>query len=83
MTNGLSKPDAHIVLPIGPQRLFIATKNIETFEALRSQSSDDLVEAVNNQVSQQAYNFVYGADAKQLRFVANRLGKRVKSSPFG
>jgi hypothetical protein len=39
--------------------------------------------AVNNQVSQQARKFVFGADDKQLRFVANRLGKRVWSSPLG
>jgi Protein of unknown function (DUF4238) len=82
MSNGLTHKEAHIVLPIAPRRLFIATNNAETFEAIKSQPPDTLVEAVNNQVAQQAYKFVYGADDKQLRFVANRLGKRVRSSPL-
>jgi hypothetical protein len=32
MSNGLVQQDAHIVLPISPRRLFIATKNEETFQ---------------------------------------------------
>lgn len=83
MSNGLARHDAHIVLPISPRRLFIATKDEATFQALRSMSSDELAKAVNNQVAQQAYKFVYGVDDRQLRFVANRLGKRVWSSPLG
>jgi hypothetical protein len=35
MSNGLIQPDAHIVLPISPRRLFIATKNDETFQSFR------------------------------------------------
>ena len=83
MSNGLSGPDAHIVLPISPRRLFIATKDEQTFQDIISGSMDLLAQTVNNQVAQQAYRFVYGADDKQLRFVANRLGKRVWSSPLG
>jgi hypothetical protein len=83
MTNGLIQPDAHIVLPISPRRLFIATKNDETFQSFREMNPNELAQAVNNQVSQQAHKFVFGCDESQLRFVANRLGKRVWSSPFG
>jgi hypothetical protein len=43
---------------------------------------NELAEAVNNQVSQQAHRFVFGCDDGQQRFVANRLGKRVWSSPL-
>ena len=83
MSNGLVGQDAHIVLPISPRRLFIATKDDETFQAITSGPTDQLAETVNNQVAQQAYKFVYGVDDRQLRFVANRLGKRVWSSPLG
>jgi hypothetical protein len=83
MSNGLSRPDAHIVLPIAPRRLFIATNDDETFRAISSTPADELAETVNNQVTQQAHKFVYGVDDSQLRFVANRLGKRVWSSPLG
>jgi hypothetical protein len=83
MTNGLVRPDAHIVLPISPRHLFIATKNEETFQAISSMPTEQLAKAVNNQVAQQAHKFVYGTDDRQLRFVANRLGKRMPSSPLG
>ena len=83
MSNGLIQHDAHIVLPISPRRLFIATKNEETFQYFREMNPNELAHAVNNQVSQQAHKFVFGCDGSQLRFVANRLGKRVWSSPLG
>jgi hypothetical protein len=44
---------------------------------------DELVQTVNNKVAEQAYSYVYGVDDKQLRFVVNRLGKRVQSTPLG
>jgi hypothetical protein len=83
MSNGLNQQDAHMVLPISPRRLCIATKNEDTFQFFREMNPNELAEAVNNQVSQQAYRFVFGCDNSQLRFVANRLGKRVWSSPIG
>jgi Protein of unknown function (DUF4238) len=83
MTNGLNLPDAHIVLPISPRRLFIATKNEESFRYFLEMNPSALAEAVNNQVSQQARKFVFGSDDSQLKFVANRLGKRIWSSPLG
>jgi hypothetical protein len=83
MTNGLIQLDAHIVLPISPRRLFIATKNEETFRYFGEMNPNELAQAVNNQVSQQARKFVFGCDDSQLKFVANRLGKRVWSSPLG
>jgi hypothetical protein len=83
MSNGLIQPDAHIVLPISPRRLFIATKNEETFQSFREMDPNELAQAVNNQVSQQAHKFVFGCDESQFRFVAKRLGKRVWSSPLG
>jgi hypothetical protein len=83
MSNGLTQQDAHIVLPISPRRLFIATKNEETFQYFREMNPNELAQAVNNQVSQHARKFVFGCDDSQLNFVANRLGKRVWSSPLG
>jgi hypothetical protein len=83
MSNGLIQQDAHVVLPISPRRLFIATKNEDTFEIFHEMNPNKLAEAVNNQVAQQAHRFVFGCDDSQLRFVANRLGKRVWSSPIG
>jgi hypothetical protein len=83
VTNGLIKPSAHIVIPMSPRRLFIAVKEEATFRQIASMSPDELVHTANNKVAEQAHRFVYGSDDSQLRFVANRLGKRVRSSPLG
>jgi Protein of unknown function (DUF4238) len=83
MSNGLIKRDAHIVLPISPRRLFIATKDEDTFQLFREMNPNELAEAVNNQIAQQAHRFIFGRDDNQLRFVTNRLGKRAWSSPIG
>jgi|SRR6185437_3151345 len=83
MSNGLVHQDAHIVLPISPRKLFIATKTEETFQFFREMDTNQLVEAMNNQVCQQAHRFVFGSDNRALRFVEKRLGKRVWSSPIG
>jgi hypothetical protein len=82
VTNGLIKPDAHIVIPMSPRRLFIAAKEDEVLLRITSLSSDELVEIANNKVAEQASKYVYGVDDRQIRFVANRLGRRVRSSPL-
>jgi len=83
MTNGLDRSDAHIVLPISPKMLFIAAKEQQMLHQLASMNADELVHRANEKVAEQAYTYVYGTDDSQLRFVAKRLGKRVRSSPLG
>jgi hypothetical protein len=83
MTNGLVQPDAHIAIPLSPKLLFLATKSDQTRRAIASMSDDQIVETVNHKVSEQAIKYVYGIDDHQLRFVANRLGRMVPSTPLG
>lgn len=83
MTNGLDRDDAHIVLPISPTKLFIMAKEQQMLDHITSMSADQLVWTTNSLVAEQAYRYVYGVDDSQLRFVANRLGKRIRSSPLG
>jgi hypothetical protein len=83
MTNGLVVPNAHVVIPLSPRIVFFATKNEEIKKEIESMTSDEMVEAVNNKVAEQAIKYVYGVDDSQLRFVANRLGKRIQASPLG
>ncbi|MGL9623281.1 DUF4238 domain-containing protein [Bradyrhizobium sp. U531] len=83
MTNGLVSDDAHIVMPIGPRRLFIATRNMQTFESMKQRNPNEFAKAINDRICLQARKFVYGLDKNQLRFVSNRLGKRLWSSPIG
>jgi hypothetical protein len=82
MTNGFSRDDAHIALPISPTAFFIATRTTEMFRQIASRGRNDLVSTINNKVSEQAIDFVYALDDKQTRFIQNRLGRRVRSTPL-
>jgi hypothetical protein len=82
MTNGLAVPEAHIAMPLSPRRLFIATKSPQLIKDVAARSAGEVVLGVNNKVAEQARRFVYGVDDSQLRFVANRLGKMVRSTPL-
>jgi hypothetical protein len=83
MSNGLLQQDAHIVLPISLRKLFIATKTEETFQFFKEMDTNQLVEAMNNQICQQAHHFVFGREKRPLRYIEKRLGRRVWSSPIG
>lgn len=82
MTNGLSRSDAHIVIPISPTMLFHASRIQKTCDWINSLNSDLVVETVNGKVAGQAIKYVYGIDDNQLRFVANRLGKKARATPL-
>jgi hypothetical protein len=83
MTDGLGRLDAHIVVPLSPRCIFFAAKSEETRETLAAFTPNVWVKAVNHYVSAQAIKYVYGIDDSQLRFVMNRLGKMIPSSPLG
>ncbi|MGO4715256.1 DUF4238 domain-containing protein [Bradyrhizobium sp. 2TAF24] len=83
MTNGLVDDNAHFVLPIGPRRLFIATKTLKTFQSFVQRNPDEFARAINDRVCLQARKCVYGNDDTQLHFVSKRLGRKVWSSPVG
>jgi hypothetical protein len=82
MTNGLTQDDAHLVMPISPRHLFIAVRNKATAERIAAIDPQILVGSANNKVAEQARKFVYGTDDSQLRFVSNRLGRMVSSTPL-
>jgi hypothetical protein len=82
MTAGLVEPDHHLALPIGPRALFVAATTKQTERAIRSWDPRRLMEHVNDRVASQAVKYVWGADDSQLRFVENRLGKMLPSTPL-
>jgi len=75
MTNGLIKPDAHIIVPIGPERLFVAANTAELVDRLKAMPAKNLIRACNETVVWQSHTYVYADDDRQLRFVENRLGR--------
>ncbi|HEY1943731.1 MAG TPA: DUF4238 domain-containing protein [Roseiarcus sp.] len=81
MTNGISEPGGHVALPIGPKTLFIASNRQDIVKDVAGRKPEELVAFVNDRVVKQAREFVLGIDGRQLRFVQNRFGARLPSSP--
>ncbi|MER9432974.1 DUF4238 domain-containing protein [Mesorhizobium sp. M0408] len=75
MSKQLNLPDSHILLPVGPHRLFVAVHNRDHSNWLRSHSHEELVMMINEQVLGGANQLVYGSDETQTEFVFDRLGK--------
>jgi Protein of unknown function (DUF4238) len=83
MSNGLGRPDAHIVMPISPDQAFVAVKNEETRVQIENDAKKGrFVERVNDLVVRQARKYVYGSDDRQRRFVENRLGEKRSWGPL-
>ncbi|MBZ9817348.1 DUF4238 domain-containing protein [Mesorhizobium sp. CA7] len=74
-TESMRQRHSHILLPVGPRRLFVAVQNRKHSRWLRSRSQKELVEFVNQRVVGNAHRLVYASDEKQARFILNRLGK--------
>jgi hypothetical protein len=83
MTNGLVVPNAHIAIPLSPTVLFFAVKTEATRQEIFSMNKNQMVEVTNSRVVEQAVKYVYGVDDRHSRFVANRIGKMLPSSPIG
>jgi Protein of unknown function (DUF4238) len=67
--------DAHLVMPISPVHLFIASNSERVFTTLKSRAHDRLVAQCNNVIVQSASRYVWGVDNSQLRFIEKRLTK--------
>jgi hypothetical protein len=77
MTASLGENNAYMLLPLGPRRIFAATKDHATMKLLRNKSSHtDFVRIVNTQVVSHAFKCAYGSDSSQLRFVQNHLATK-------
>ncbi|PZU83079.1 MAG: hypothetical protein DI528_17940 [Shinella sp.] len=74
-TNVLGNVSSHLVVPIGPNRVFIAVKSEDLLRKLKGVSVDKLIAEVNVTVVGQADRYVFGTDDSQLRFVQNRMGQ--------
>ena len=83
MSNGIARPSDFLLIPLSPNTLFIAANSKKMMKRLQDMDLNELVVSVNDRVSKQAIDYVYGVDDKHLRFVCRRLGKRWKSTPLG
>jgi hypothetical protein len=83
MSNGLAKPESHIVMPLSPDHIFVASNSAQTTSKLRAMARNgSLASTLNDRMARQARKYVYGSDDQQLGFVENRLGQRIACSTF-
>jgi hypothetical protein len=81
MTNGIAHTNSHMAVPISPTQCFVAAGSIEELKKLKSIDAAHFVFQTNDKMARLARKFVYGVDDKQLRFVANRFGKKELAGP--
>jgi hypothetical protein len=62
--------------------LFVAANTEQTERMIRSWKPDMLMGHGNDRTASQAIKYVWGVDDSQLRFVENRLGKMLPSTPL-
>ena len=75
-TTGLDDPDLIIILPLGPRKAFMATKNDHTSDILKQQRPKDLLIRINESSLGQAQKYIWALDDSPRRFIANRLRNR-------
>src|SRR6185436_14311115 len=79
-TNSLVHPESHLLVPIGPRRLFVATKDRNLIAKIKSAGQDKLVQATNTHIVGNAKTTVCGRTDGHVRFVQNRMGKEHQAS---
>jgi Protein of unknown function (DUF4238) len=83
MTNGIGTPTGHLIMPISPFHIFVATNNIETELNIRNVSRNGkAIAQINDRVALQSRKYVWGTDDTQLTFVARRLGHAITADPM-
>jgi len=73
MTNGIGRAEAHVAVPIGPRKLFLAANKQETIDWIIALSPSDVIMQVNTMVVMQAEKFVYGESDFAINFVEKHL----------
>ena len=82
MTNGMVQPGAHLAIPIGPRKMFIAAPTIDFANELMQENANNVVTRVNDKIVRQARQFCIGSDNSHKAFFARRFGERLPGSPF-
>ena len=75
LDHGLAHPHSHLLLPISPTRLFLATNTREQANKLRAVPNRELVKSVNKHIIRRAQRYAWGTSRTELSFVAKHLSQ--------
>lgn len=81
LSGQLGDERTELILPIGPERLFVAGSSASNVETIRQRGADRLVSRSNHAVTQAADRFVYGVDDSMLDFVRRNF-RRARPKPL-
>lgn len=74
-TNGLKHDESHLVLPLAPNKLFVAANSRDYIRQLFDRPPSETVKACNKVTVGNASKLVFSGDRSQTRFIANRFGQ--------
>ncbi|WP_184278922.1 DUF4238 domain-containing protein [Brevundimonas vesicularis] len=81
-SNGMNRGDSFILLPVGPEHLFVAANSDRALWSFTSQRPRDIERAMNDAIVAQASKLVIGAHDRHSTFIDRRLGKSEPSSGY-
>jgi hypothetical protein len=77
---GLEDENCHILMPIGPKRIFWATKTAKMAAIIRSRPPDIIAQFINEQSARRARKFVYAMSDTKLAYIQKNMGTAQESS---
>lgn len=81
MTNGLMGENAHVLLPISPNKIFFCSPSKGVVQRLGDLSDRKLIREINRKIMSQALKYVYSSSKFDIDVVKKRFGK-TKYEPF-
>lgn len=80
MTATLLEPDAFILMPIGPTRLFVAAREATTMQRIMAHNRPQQAKELNKIAAMHAVDFVFGADETARKLIEKHFATRRHST---
>ncbi|MHC2019986.1 DUF4238 domain-containing protein [Methylobacterium sp. CM6247] len=77
---GLEDENCHILMPLGPKRVFWATRTSKMAETILSQQPETIGRFLNDQTVRRARKYVYAMSDMGLKFVQEKMGTDQEAS---
>ncbi len=80
-TDGLHKPEGHLVLPISPSRLFVAVNNLSMKRKIERMEPRDIAGNTNKQVVGNAIKYVWAHDFSKEALIRSQMSSNAANDP--
>ena len=76
LTAGIDNPDLMVILPIGPHKVFIATREERVVHSIGRLTRKEILTRINEESLKTAKQRIYALNAQPRRFIQNRLTRQ-------